>query len=418
MAKKKIAIVVQRYGLEVNGGAELHARMIAEKLADRYDVTVLTSRALDYVTWKEHYAEGTTEVNGVKVIRFHNSERVQGDAPRYLDRKFRGRHIPQKIHRWLGRPNWWLKLVPSAVVTDNDGEKWLTLQGPGMPDLKTYINSNAGTYHAFIFFSAIYYPSAIGILSVPNKSIVVPTMHDEPPAYYPIYKKVMAAARWILFNSAAEQRFCQHVFPIENVKQRIVAVGIDINDVQPDNSIPVKFGITTPYVIYIGRIDEAKGCGTIIEYFTRYKNEHPANLKLVLVGKSAMDIQPNESIIQTGFVSDEEKNQLLKQAQALIIPSVYESLSLVLLESFALHIPVIATEGSEVLTDHIDSSNGGWHYKDYDEFATIIQSVIHNKEENKRKGEAGFTYVTKNYTWENVLHSFDEAIADVMNHTA
>ena len=50
----KIAFVCQRYGNEVSGGAELHCRWIAEHMRKYMDVEVLTTRAFDYITWKDH----------------------------------------------------------------------------------------------------------------------------------------------------------------------------------------------------------------------------------------------------------------------------------------------------------------------------------------------------------------------------
>ena len=54
----KLAVVVQRYGAEINGGAELHARYIAEHLARHHDVEVLTTCARDYVTWANELPSG------------------------------------------------------------------------------------------------------------------------------------------------------------------------------------------------------------------------------------------------------------------------------------------------------------------------------------------------------------------------
>ena len=66
----KLAVVVQRYGAEINGGAELHARYIAAHLARHVEVEVLTSCARDYITWANDYAPGTTTEGGVPVRRF------------------------------------------------------------------------------------------------------------------------------------------------------------------------------------------------------------------------------------------------------------------------------------------------------------------------------------------------------------
>ena len=66
----KVAFVVQRYGLEVNGGAELLCRQVAEHMAKYWDVEVLTTCAIDYMTWQNEYPPGPTTVNGVAVQRF------------------------------------------------------------------------------------------------------------------------------------------------------------------------------------------------------------------------------------------------------------------------------------------------------------------------------------------------------------
>jgi glycosyltransferase involved in cell wall biosynthesis len=389
--------------------------MIAEKLAANYDVTVFTSCALDYITWKPHYAAGETYVNGVRVNRFQNTERAPSVLQHQMDRKFRGRHLKQKIYRISKNANWWKKLVPSAEISFTDGVKWLEMQGPAMPALVDYIKLHQQEYDAFIMFSAIYYPAAMGILTVPHKAIVVPTMHDERPAYYPIYQQVMSSPQWIFFNSAAEQRFCEKVFPIVNVKKQVVALGINIPHISVDPAVPQRYGLTTRYIIYVGRIDEAKGCNVLIDLFNRYISDTGERLTLLMVGKSELPVSQSAAVIFTGFVSEEDKQQLMKQAEALIIPSVYESLSLVLLESFALKVPVIAPVESEVLKDHIDSSGGGWYYKDYSEFKHIMNEVVKNDVINSHKGEAGFNYVQQNYTWSKVLEQYDHAIADVSN---
>ena len=68
---RKVAIVVQRYGNDLVGGSETLAREYAERLVVRgFDVTVYTSTALDYVTWRSEYPAGESVVRGVRIRRF------------------------------------------------------------------------------------------------------------------------------------------------------------------------------------------------------------------------------------------------------------------------------------------------------------------------------------------------------------
>ncbi|MFC4263068.1 glycosyltransferase family 4 protein [Ferruginibacter yonginensis] len=414
MRKRKIAITVQRYGKNVNGGAEVFARMIAEKLIETYDVTILTSRALDYHTWKPELPEGTTIENGVTIKRFNHKPKASEKKIHHLKRSYRGRHLYQKFYRFLGRPKWYLKLFPTAEYHDKYGIQWLEHQGPTTYGLVQYIKENENTYDAFIFITYLYYPTAAGLLTVPHKSIFIPTMHDEQPAYFPIFQKTMAAPKSLLFLTASEQKFSQGLFKIDHIKQAVASVGVDpVSDVK-DNTVIEKFGINGKYIVYVGRIDTAKGCGEMLSYFTDYLKDTGNAVTLVLAGKNMMDAVNHPNIKYVGFVSDEEKEQLIKHAEALIIPSKHESLSLVVLESFACKVPVMANQLCDVLKDHIELSNGGWLFEDKNSFYKALNDVMANVD-NTQKGLNGYNYVMNNFTWDHVLNTYNELIDYVIN---
>ena len=153
--KRKIALVVQRYGLEVNGGAEMLARTMAEHLKDRYDIEVLTSKAVDYVTWKDEYTADEEVINGIKVRRFGVT---QPRNPKKFD-AFSGKVI--------GRPH-----------SMEDEEQWFDLQGPLVPGLIDYIRDHADDYDAFVFMTYLYYTTVKGLPLVKDKAVLLSTAHD------------------------------------------------------------------------------------------------------------------------------------------------------------------------------------------------------------------------------------------------
>lgn len=416
--KRKIAIVVQRYGVEVNGGAEMLVRMVAEKIQHKYDITVLTTCALEYNTWKPHFAEGESVENGIKIIRFKNNERNQ-----QLQEKFysKVKHSPKvylryKIFKWFNK---WIPFSADTNFKDENNLGWLINQGPECPLLLNYIKEHKNDFDVFMFSTSLYYPTALGILAVPEKSIILPNMHNEASSFFPIYQLVMKSAQWIMYNSYSEKKFTETVFPLQHSKSEVAATGINLPDLSKKNTTVLnKFNITKPYIIYIGRIDKSKGCDELINFFLKFISETNANIQLVMVGKSVLDVKENSSIIFTGFVSDEERDNLLMNATSLIMSSKYESLSLVLLESFACYVPVIANGYSEVLRDHINISNGGWYYNNYADFKNSLNELLNNNAIAKEKAINGFKYVSTNYTWEELIRKYDNAIEDICNRNA
>jgi glycosyltransferase involved in cell wall biosynthesis len=407
--KKKIVFIVQRYGLEVNGGAEYHCRIVAEKLKEIYDVEILTSCAKDYISWANEYAEGTEYINNIKVQRFLTAGPRDWVKFRSIDRKLRKRKPYQKVLRFLGLLNFYERTVPNQT-TEDDCDRWVKLQGPYMPGLVDFIRENHSRYDALIFFTYLYHPTIEGIKIAPEKSLLIPTAHDEPPIYFPMFKQFFKTPRAILYNTLAEKNFVNRMFNNEDIYSEIVGIGVEA--VQPKLTLQTSeiLNFDGEYCIYIGRIDASKGCKVLCDHFINYKNETGKNLKLVLVGQSFMTVPQHPDIIEMGFVDEDVKITLLKNALTLIIPSFYESLSMVTLESMSYGVPVVANEECEVLKDHINNSRAGFLYRDFDSFKLALDTLLDPATDRASLSHKAQDYVSENYTWDVVIEKFNKAI--------
>lgn len=390
--KKKILFVVQRYGLEVNGGAELHCRQLAERLKDEYDVSVLTTCAIDYVTWKNEYKEGIEHINGVKVIR----------------KKVDFERNQKKFNKISAKLN-------NEKDNINLGIEWQEAQGPHSSELIKYLEDHKDDYDVIIFLTYLYYTTYFGLKVAPEKSILIPTAHDEPPIYYSIFNETFNLPKAILYSTTTERDFVNKRFKNDYIESDIVGLGVDINENAQDIDLEKTFDIKDDYVVYIGRIDESKGCKEMFEYFLEYKKTYNSNLKLVLAGKSAMEIPRNKDIVTLGFVSEDEKVNLIRKSKLLILPSKFESLSLSTLEAMYLKVPVLLNGKCEVLKKHAILSNGGLYYKNKWEFIETLDYLIRNFEIAERMGENGRKYVDENYKWDIVMKKLYKAIELIIN---
>ena len=389
--KKKILFVVQRYGLEVNGGAELHCRQLAERLKDEYDVSVLTTCAIDYVTWKNEYKEGIEHINGVKVIRKEvDFERNQ-----------------KKFNKISAKLN-------NEKDNINLGIEWQEAQGPHSSELIKYLEDHKDDYDVIIFLTYLYYTTYFGLKVAPEKSILIPTAHDEPPIYYSIFNETFNLPKAILYSTTTERDFVNKRFKNDYIESDIVGLGVDINENAQDINLEKTFDIKDDYVVYIGRIDESKGCKEMFEYFLEYKKIYNSNLKLVLAGKSAMEIPGNKDIVTLGFVSEDEKVNLIRKSKLLILPSKFESLSLSTLEAMYLKVPVLLNGKCEVLKQHAILSNGGLYYENKWEFIETLDYLIRNSKIAERMGENGRKYVDVNYKWDVIIEKLKKNIENLI----
>lgn len=422
MSKLRVAIIIQRFSEGINGGAEVHALQIAKMLSSSYQVTILTSCAADYKTWDNTYLPGTSEEDGLEIIRFKCQEREKRGVLKYWRRRASGKSMLQRVFQFIGSPKMISGYFPKVKINAEDGIKWLENQGPTMPHLLDYLETNTEKYAAFIFFTLLYYPTALGMSKVANKALLIPTLHDEKAMYMPIYKELISKASWIFFNTKVEKELANRIFSIQHIQQRIVGVGMELYGSPIGNNISFscKLQPAYPYVVYVGRIEELKGCKILIEYFVKFKSRNSkSNLKLVLVGKNEMKQYHHPDIIYTGFVDDNaDKISLIQHSKALIMPSFFESLSLVLLESFACQVPVLANGNTPVLKDHIERSNGGFVYCNFVDFEKRLNMLNSDDVFRKHLGENGYQYVKTNYSWDAVLNTYNEAIIDIQHQSS
>ena len=382
----KIALIVQRYGREILGGSETLARQLAERLARRHEITVLTTTAKDYITWKNEYEAGEEKLRNVRIHRF-----------------------PVKGERDIEEFNRFSEEIYKEKPTRAQELEWLDRQGPVTPELIEFLKKEHERFDLLLFFTYLYYPTYYGLQVAPEKSVLLPTAHDEPPLKLGIFKEMFQLPSSFLFNTEAEELLVLDRFPVHKKMRETVGVGVDLLD-QPDPSIFRKrHNISARYFLYAGRIDGGKNLDELFRFFSFYKEEYPAsgNLQLILIGKLGMKLPESSSIRYIGFVDEAEKLSAMAGAIAVLQPSKMESFSIVTLEAFSVGTPVVVNGVSPVLVDHCRKSNAGFYYRDFEEFEEIFNLLFSDQNLARSLGKNGQRYIKENYGWQKLLTQYE-----------
>lgn len=427
----KLGFVVQRYGTEILGGSEYHCRLIAERLAERHQVEVLTTCARDYITWKNEYPDSPDRIRGVTVRRFANAgTRDIASFNRHSDWIFNHAH------------------------TRDDELEWLKQQGPWCPALIEYLERHHASYDALVFFTYLYAPTVLGLQIAPGRSVLVPTAHDEPAIQLGIYQEVFSKPAAIAYNTEVERKFLTTHFAIRAVAEETVGCGVDLpphhaysrpatdetpaaagetaeaeggedsrgeGETQPRYRSHLtargavfrrRHRIHGPFLLYGGRIEKGKGCEELLQYFHSYVTEG-GDAQLVLMGVKLMPLPEDPKVNFAGLLSERERLQALEAATVVVVPSPFESLSLLALEAFAVGTPILANARSDVLVDHCVRSNAGLFYADRDEFAECLTLLVADEPLRAAMGRSGRDYVRRNYRWDVILGKYERIIAKI-----
>ena len=391
---ERIAIVNQRYGKEVNGGSEDYARELAHHLSAHYQVDVITTTARDYEDWKEYYPAGKEKDGEVTVRRFPVKTRRL-----------------TRLQNLLSRPVFHTPLL--ARVFDR---LWIFAQGPYSPDAVRFLKRNADRYKAVIFVTYLYYLTAAGLPGIREKTILVPTAHDEFPIRYPYYRRLLNMPAALAFLTEEEEYLVETLAPFGKKPHVIAGAGVTLPPDPDVQSFRETYGLDGRSVSYAGRVDESKGCGEMFSAFETFKENCPEEFKdlvLVVIGKMIMSDPGRKDIRCLGFVSEEEKFAAMKGAELLLLPSKYESLSISVLEALGLGTPVLVNAKSEVLRAHCEKSSAGRYYESVREFSAVLQEMLENPERLAEMGKRGRDYVQNSCSWEKTVSKYRELIEAV-----
>lgn len=385
----KLACIVQRYGTDIVGGSETHCRELAERLSAAHDVTVLTSCARDYVTWANEFPAGETHERGVRVIRFPVLR--QRDLKYFAD-------LSDEVF---------------DGATRQRQEEWFLENGPNVPGLLDHIRDHGTSYDLLLFWSFRYFPSYFGVPMAGGRAVLVPTAEKDAAIDLEVLAELFKKPAGYLFLTPEEEALVSARAGRRLRPSSIIGTGINAAPSVQGTQTLDRLGISADYLLYLGRVDRNKGCDTLIEYFQEYASVS-ANTMLVLAGPAKMQIPEHPRIKALGYVADEDRHALLSQARALIVPSPYESLSIVLLEGWNHAVPAVVNSECDVLKGQVRRAQGGLYYRSAREFTSVVKYLLSHETERIAFGKQGLAYVEREYRWPTVLARVEQLLGEVM----
>jgi glycosyltransferase involved in cell wall biosynthesis len=386
----KLAFVVQRYGADIAGGSEAHCRELAERMSPRHDITVLTTCARDYVTWANALPEGETIQNGVRVRRFPVAGR-------------------RRLKRFADLSD---EVFAGATPHERQHE-WFTENGPETPALLDHLRTHGRTYDAVLFWTFRYFPSYFGLPLVADRAILVPTAEDDRAIDLEVLAEYFARPAGYIFLTPEEEQLVSTRAGRTLAPSTVVGFGLEAMAARDARPILERHGIPPSYVLYLGRVDRNKGCDTLFEYFQDF-SAAGGQATLVLAGPTNMQVPSHPAIRALGYVSDELREALLRHARALIVPSPYESLSIVLLEAWNHGVPALVNARCRVLQGQVRRANGGLFFRSGREFMEALDRLLSHPAERDALGRQGLAYVEREYRWPTVLGRVERLLEDVV----
>ncbi len=392
----KLAFVVPWFGEFTKGGAETEARTVIAHLKNRFDIEVLSTCVKSFNdNWNSnYYPAGESQEDGVCVKRFPVHKR--------------NTRIFDKINK---------KLIDGLRVTAEE-EKIFITEMINSDILISYIKDHKDLYDLFIYIPYMFGTTYHGIMTCPEKSVLIPCFHDEAYVYMHIYAEMMEKIGGVVYNAKPEFELANELFDLKNSEEIVMGIGVDTNISGDPMRFQQKYDITDPFILYAGRKEKGKNVDILIDYFCKYKSLHKNDpIKLVLIGGGKVSIPAGmkNDILDLGFVDIQDKYDACSAALFMCMPSHHESFSLVIMESWLCGRPVLVPSECDVTSNFVRESNGGLYYTGFSEFAECLTYYEQNMEVADVLGMQGRSYVMENFQWDLITERYSSFFEKVIN---
>jgi glycosyltransferase involved in cell wall biosynthesis len=392
-----ITFVLPWYGPDLPGGAEAEARRTIQHLqAAGVPVEVVTTCTRDlYADWGRNYHQpGVSQVNGTTVHRF----RVEP----------RDRQAFDRIN---------LRLMNNQPISTED-ERTFMDNMIRVPQMAEFIREQAAD-RLYVFMPYMVSTTYFGVLAAPDRALMIPCLHDEAYARLNIYQEMFTGARSLMFYTEAEKALAAQLYPSGPGQIReVVGGGVDMVQSADADRFREKFGIEGPFVLYAGRREPGKNTPLLLDYWRRYwqreGRDRGVNLVLMGPGDIAIPADVADGVIDLGFVSAQDKGDGYAAASVFCMPSVHESFSIVLMESWLAGTPVLVHGDCAVTLEHVQRSNGGLYFTNYAEFAATLTYLLDQPETAAQLGRQGRDYVRSHYAWDIITPRYQALFDEVL----
>lgn len=394
MIMKKIGFIIPWYGDEISGGAENMLRdLTAELHGKNIPLEILTTCAKEFSSdWNENYYKEGVYLNRSNItIRRFSVRKRDKRAFDFINYKF-------------------MNKIPVTY----DEEKIFLREMINSNGLYCYMRENSDNYSLFVFIPYMFGTTYWGMKLFPEKSVLIPCLHNEPYAYMKHFQKLFPKIAGMVFNSEPEKNLAEKIYSLQNTETLTAGIGMNTDISGNPDDFRRKYNINEPFILYSGRKDSGKNIDMLIRYYAEYVRRKNTDLRLVMTGGGKKVRAYN--IIDLGYISQQDKYNAMIASEFLCQPSVNESFSLVIMESWLCKRPVLVHENCNVTRNFVLKSDGGLYFGNYPDFEACADYLLKNKDISGTMGFNGYRYVKNNFDRNTVTEKYIDFFKRILNN--